>query len=290
MIIDCHYHLEPRLLDIEGLLRQMDTAGVEKTALMAVVSDPIPKPPELLLNLLRFALTHRAFRFVAKRLAANFTPAGNLKIPAGVFRLYSDPDNDPVFAAATAHPDRFLAWAFVNPRGAGDPVALLDRWKAHPGFIGVKAHPFWNRFDPAALIPVARQLARLGKPLLIHAGFDANGDIQRLLDAVPDLKLILAHAGFPYFADTWKQIEGQQNVFVDLSQTSYLDDRTTGRAIAALGPGRCLFGTDGPYGVHDEAGGFDYGFIKRRIERLVADPVDRERILGENFRVTAGLD
>jgi hypothetical protein len=32
MIIDCHYHLEERLLSREELLQRMDEAGVEKAA------------------------------------------------------------------------------------------------------------------------------------------------------------------------------------------------------------------------------------------------------------------
>jgi hypothetical protein len=42
----------------------------------------------------------------------------------------------------------------------------------------------------------------MGKPLLIHAGFDAHGDYDALLQKAPDLKLILAHAGFPLYFDT----------------------------------------------------------------------------------------
>ena len=44
-----------------------------------------------------------------------------------------------------AHPDRFWGWVFVNPRAA-DPQAELERWAGEPGWIGVKAHPFWHRW------------------------------------------------------------------------------------------------------------------------------------------------
>ena len=74
-----------------------------------------------------------------------------------------------------------------------------------------------------------------------------------------------------------------KNVYVDLCQTSYLNDRTTKRAIEYLGVERCLFGTDGPYGVHGDDGLFDYSFIKRRIERLYPDKGIQKKLLGENF-------
>ena len=122
-----------------------------------------------------------------------------------------------------------------------------------------------------------------GKTKVIHAGFDEHGDYDVLLQKAPDLKLILAHAGFPLYSDTWKKIKNNKNVYVDLCQTSYLNDRTTKQAIEYLGVERCLFGTDGPYGVHGDDGLFDYSFIKRRIERLFPDKEIQKKILGENF-------
>jgi hypothetical protein len=50
MIIDCHYHLERRLLTDDELLRKMDECEVDKVALMGVINEIIPKPPEFLLN------------------------------------------------------------------------------------------------------------------------------------------------------------------------------------------------------------------------------------------------
>jgi hypothetical protein len=66
MIIDCHYHFEPRLLSENELLNRMNESGVEKVALMGVINEPIPKPPEFLLKILRFTLTHHFFVFWQK--------------------------------------------------------------------------------------------------------------------------------------------------------------------------------------------------------------------------------
>jgi uncharacterized protein len=288
MIIDCHYHLEPQLLDIEELLKKMDKAGVDKIALMGVINEPIPKPAEILLNILRFSLTHRRFRFIAKLLAANFTHEGNIKIPAGTFQLYPNPDNEPIFNAVANYPDRFFAWVFVNPMGKKDQIQELNRWKDKSGFIGIKAHPFWHRYRPIELLPVAAQLAKMGKPLLIHAGFDAHGDYDALLQKVPDLKLILAHAGFPLYSDKWETIKNNKNIYVDLSQSSYLNEKTTWQTVENLGVEKCLFGTDGPYGLHGDDELFDYGFIKRRIKKLFPEKSIQDRLLGKNFLEIVG--
>ena len=289
MIIDCHYHLERRLLTDDELLKKMDECEVDKVALMGVINEPIPKPAEFLLNILRFSLTHSSFRFLAKILVANFTPEGNIKIPTGVFHLYPDPKNEPVFQAVVNKPDRFLGWVFVNPQGKKNQIQELNKWKDKSGFIGVKAHPFWHRYQPIELLPVAVQLAKIGKPLLIHAGFDAHGDYDVLLQKVPNLNLILAHAGFPLYSNTWEKIKNNRNVYVDLSQTSYLNDKTTWRVIEYLGFEKCLFGTDGPYGLHGDDDLFDYAFIKRRIEKLFPDKGIQNRLLGENFLELTGI-
>lgn len=284
MIIDCHYHLEPRLQPVEDLLRQMDQYEIERTVLMAAMLDPLPHTPNHIQYLLRFLLTHSSLRFLAKRLITRFTPEGNIKLPAGVFKIYREPDNTPVFQTVEAYSDRFWGWVFVNPRGQKPALAEYELWRRHWGFVGVKAHPCWHCYPPSELIPIAEKLEQDRKPLLIHAGFDTHGDYQPLLNAVPNLKLILAHAGFPLFAQTWNHIRQFNNVYVDLSQSVYLDEKITRQAAAAVGVDRCLFGTDGPYGELNAQGMFDNGFLKRRIERLFPDQQIRQRLLGENFQ------
>lgn len=284
MIVDCHYHLETRMQSVENLIAKMDAAGIEKTALMATLWDVPPHTPEFLLKALRFFLYHRFLRPLAKRLGAKFSPDGDIVLPKATVKIYQDPDNAEVAAAMSDHPDRFLGWIFVNPRGRNNPVDEFEKWKEYAGFIGVKAHPFWHRYDPVALAPVAEKAAEAGMPLLIHVGFDSQGDYLSLMNAVPGLKLILAHAGFPEFADTWAAIQNMPNVYVDLSADAYVDADVTCHAVAALGADRCLFGTDGPYGHVADDGLFDNGFIKRRIEGLFQDPVVQKKLFSENFQ------
>lgn len=289
MIIDCHFHLEERLLSMDEMLKKMDACGIDKTALMAPMVDPMPEAGALLIHLFHFLLFHRSTRWAARMLAARFTDDGAIKLPAGNFSVYPDPDNALVFDAVDKHPDRFYGWIFVNPRGKKDPVEEYDRWKDHPGVVGVKAHPFWHQYQPAVLAPVALRAAEDGKPLLIHVGFGAHGDFETLAERVPGLKLILAHAGFPEYRQTWEKIVENPDILVDVSQTSYVGEKIFRKAVRALGVDRCCYGTDGPFGFHDENHGFDMCLIKKRIERLLPDPGDRNKILGDNFAVFANI-
>lgn len=289
MIIDCHYHLEEKLLTLDELLRKMDETGVDRVALMGPIIGPFPEPPPPVVRHLQRLLTNSALRETAKSFVADFTPEGDIRFMGEAFHIDHDPDNEPVFQAVKKHPRRFLGWIFVNPKGQNDQVAEFEKYQDAPGFVGVKAHPFWNHHTPLELAPVAQKLAAMGKPLLIHAGFDAEGDYDALLRQVPDLKLILAHTGFPLYSETWKAIKYRKNIFVDLSQTTYVGGRTTRQAVEYLGAERCLFGTDGPFGFQGKDGKFDYGFIKKRIERLFSDRGVRRRLLGENFAELAGV-
>ncbi|HRS98208.1 MAG TPA: amidohydrolase family protein [Smithella sp.] len=289
MVIDCHYHLEERIYSIDRLLREMKKCGIDRVALMGSMIEPFHEPPRYLIYILQTLLENRAFRRIGKVLISNFTDKNELMILGTPYPIVTDPDNQNVFAAVTKHPRPFLGWVFVNPRGKKNQMAELEKYQAQQGFIGVKAHPFWHHFHPVELAPVAKRLVQMGKPLLIHAGFGEEGHFETLLKKVPDLHLILAHAGFPGYADTWNKIKPLENVYLDLSQTSYTSEKATQKVFDLLGPDRLIFGTDGPYGFHGADHQYDYGFIKRRIERLFSDPEVRSKLLGGNFARLVGL-
>ncbi len=288
-VIDCHYHLEERYLNVDQMIARMDAAGISRVALMGAMTEPIPEVPGPLVRLLQSLLAHRATRPLGRSFVERFDAEGDVVILGKSCRMYPHPDNAPVFDLARRMPDRFLGWVFVRPGSAVDPVAELEKWVRSPGFVGVKAHPFWHRFEPIRLLPVAERLIAMSKPLLIHAGFGRHGDFLALVDKAPELKLVIAHAGFPEYADTMRKIRDRKNISVDLSQTSYVSAAATRQAVEILGTERCLYGTDGPYGYRAADGRFDFGFIKARLERLFPDAGARRRLLGENFADLAGI-
>ena len=289
MIIDCHYHLEERVFTVDRLISEMQKAGIDKVALMGSMIEPFAEPPKILISALQVLLENSFSRGLGKAMISNFTEKNEVKILGTPYPIAADPDNEKVFNTVGKHPDKFLGWIFVNPRGKKNQIEEFEKYKNEKGFIGVKAHPFWHHFAPVELAPVAQRLAKTGKPLLIHAGFGEEGNFEALLKKVPDLKLILAHAGFPQYADTWKKIKPLENVYMDLSQTSYTSESATRKTVEILGADRLFFGTDGPYGFHGSDHQYDYGFIKRRIENLFAVVNVREKLLGGSFADVAGL-
>jgi predicted TIM-barrel fold metal-dependent hydrolase len=290
MVIDCHYHLEERVFTVDRLIREMQKSGIDKVALMGSMIEPFAEPPRFLIHILQLLLENSIARGLGKVFVSNFTVQGDIKIMGKSYPIEKDPDNEKVFDTVKKYPDKFVGWIFVNPRGTKNPLEELEKYKDAKGFIGVKAHPFWHRFSPVELVPVAERLVRIGKPLLIHAGFGEEGNFEALLKKVPDLRLILAHAGFPGYADTWKKILPFENVYMDLSQTSYTSERITRQAVEMFGPDRLFFGTDGPYGFHGSDHQYDYGFIKRRIEQMFSDAELKNKLLGKSFSRVVGLE
>ncbi len=284
MVVDSHFHLVPHVLPVDVVLSEMDKNGIDKVALIGDLCSHINEPNELLLQLCRFLLKHNASRFIVKRLATQFTKDGNISLPSsGVVTIYENPDNKPVFDTVAQYPERFMGWAFVNPSGMNDPITEFEKWVDKPGFIGVKTHPFWHRYNPSLLLPLAEKLAGKGIPLLMHLGFDQIDAVLNMVNTLPDLKIQLAHAAFPGYSDTWKRIKNHKSICIDFAATHYVDEKTMIDVVNYLGVERCFLGTDGPFGSRDTNDAFDFGHIKSRIETHFPDTGIQRRLSGENF-------
>jgi uncharacterized protein len=283
MILDCHAHFEPRMLDVDRVLAKMDAAGVDRVALIPAMNDPLPETPERLLTVVRALIQSQPGRWVAEALhRLTLTRDGHLRLGAKVHAIYAQPDNAAVAAVVAAHPTRFLGWIFLNPR-TGDALEELERWRSVPGLFGIKLHPHWHDYRTDLLDPILTRAEELSMPVLIHLGFRQRGDYRAICRRFPRLVVIAAHAGFPFFAELWSHARELPNLNVDLS-SPYLDEELVRATVARIGPERCLYGTDAPYGFHGDDGSYDYGAIRGWVERLPVSTAARELIFQGNFR------
>ena len=284
MIIDSHAHFDARILSAERIIAKMDAAGVDRVAIIPAMNDPLPSTPERLLSIMRVLSGSAAGRVLVEAThRALLTPEGDLALSGEVIPIYSRPDNEAVARLVASHPDRFLGWIFLNPRNNPRVLDELERWRAVPGMIGVKLHPHWHDYRTEILGPILRRAEELRLPVLIHLGFRGRGDFRAICTAFPGLTVISAHAGFPFYRDLWKTRRDHPNLYVDLS-SPYIDEALARAAVAAMGPERCLYGTDAPYGFHEEDESYDYGEIKGWIERMPVSTAQREGIFGGNFQ------
>jgi hypothetical protein len=153
-----------------------------------------------------------------------------------------------------------IGFASVDPN---DPQAVDQlRYAATTlGLKGLKLSPPYQAFHPHApeAIEVYRAAAELGLVVMFHQGavFMPRAVLEvanpALLDKVardfPDLRIIVAHAGQPWFAETVALMYKHANVFADLSARFHRPWQLHNILLAAIDykvTDRLLFGTDFP--------------------------------------------
>lgn len=127
------------------------------------------------------------------------------------------------------------------------------------GLKGIKLHPDYQDFflDDERLLPILSRCAQLGLIVVLHMGFDCySPDIRhatpaaaaKLIDSVPNLKLVLAHLG-GYLH--WDEVESSlvgKNVYLD---TAFICDdisaEQTVRIIKNHGADKILLASDCPW-------------------------------------------
>jgi predicted TIM-barrel fold metal-dependent hydrolase len=286
-VIDAHAHLEARVLDVPAMLRKMDAARIDQVVLIPTMNDVLPESPRALLAVARALLRSPLHGLVRRINDRMYTPEGHLKLRGELVHIYGLPDNATVAQAIAAHPTRFLGWIFLNPARMADPLAELERWRAQPGFVGVKLHPHWHGWPIEAALPIARRCEELRLPILIHLGFGEKGRWGVLTAACPKLRLVFAHAGMPHWGRMWRDVAKNKHLHVDVS-SPYLSERVVRHAVAAVGPERALYGTDAPYGFPEADHSYDYGHIRGWVERLRVPAGKIDRILGDNVAELLG--
>jgi uncharacterized protein len=282
MVIDCHAHFDPRLLDLPQMISKLDAAGVDRVVLIPAMNDPLPHTPERLLSLARTLSRRPATRPIVEAIhRALLTPEGDLKLSGEIVSIYARPDNDAVARACEAHPDRIFGWMFLNPRN--NPIVLdeLEALRSRSNMVGIKLHPHWHDYRTALSHPLLARAEELGLPVLMHLGFGARGDYRAICQRFPKLKLIAAHAGVPFYDSLWRDARDLPNLYVDLS-SPYIDEALARDAVKTMGAHRCLYGTDAPYGFPEKDDSYDYRAIRGWIERMTVSTSDREKILYGN--------
>jgi uncharacterized protein len=197
--------------------------------------------------------------------------------------------NNKVLALGKEHGGKFLPICSVHPGDGPEALLELDR-VAEMGAKGIKLHPNTQQFDvaePTVSAVVARATEhRLPVVFDGYSPFDANqpGKFVQLAMAVPEARLILAHAHGPQFPSllvyevltrySW----WRRNVWIDLSATAPLLARGPFSEQFAwvcrkVGIDRLVFGSD--YPMDDPVSAVEavasYGFSKAELSAIFYD-------------------
>lgn len=166
--------------------------------------------------------------------------------------------NDHVLEAMAAHPGTLFGFCYVNPRHGAGALEEIQRCVVRGGMAGIKLWISCKATDPR-VDPIVECAADLGVPVLQHAWLKTVGqmehestpaDVAEMGRRHPRATIIMAHltgAGYRGILD----VAPVPNICVDTSggdpETGVLE-----YAVAQLGAGRILFGSDAPgrsYGV-----------------------------------------
>jgi predicted TIM-barrel fold metal-dependent hydrolase len=281
MIIDCHFHVDETMLTLDKMIEGMDRNNIAKTALIAPMNETMFESSGAIQHQLQ-----RFFRYLllnepqtGLKTYDRLIKEGQFKAYGHTFQIYQKPNNNLVADAIERYPERFLGWVAVNPT-IPETIAEIDYYLRKPGFIGVKAHPFMHQYPIHALDPIADYCEAKGKPMLIHLSSETDS-YQYLPEKYPNLKLVYAHAGLPFWKKLWRYIQDKPNVYVDTS-SDYLNSSIVKMAVESLGYEKVLFGCDGPYGMKT-FNEYDYSHKKSWVEELYIHETQKQYIFGKNF-------
>jgi predicted TIM-barrel fold metal-dependent hydrolase len=167
---------------------------------------------------------------------------------------------------AAENSDIVIPFASIDPhKGKAGALEARDLVENH-GVRGFKFHPIMQDVHPADRVayPIYEVIAEHGLPVIFHTGHSGMGTGMRggggvrlkwgqpmLIDDVavdfPDMKIILAHPGWPWVDESLSMALHKENVYIDLSGWSpkYLPPQTVRYANSQLKK-KMLFGSDFP--------------------------------------------
>ncbi|WP_010277910.1 amidohydrolase family protein [Paenibacillus senegalensis] len=136
--------------------------------------------------------------------------------------------NEEVRQIVDLAPDRFIGFASVDPHRP-DGVEVLDYAFKELGLSGLKLHPSKQHFYPQddMLSPIYEKCIEYNKPIMFHAGMTWEPDapakysqpvhFEEVAIAYPQLRMCLAHFGWPWMHETIMLLLKYPNVYTDTS-------------------------------------------------------------------------
>jgi uncharacterized protein len=197
------------------------------------------------------------------------------RVVLGRVRPNPEIPNALVYDALDRHGDRVFGFVCVNPKAGAAAVRMLEDGFRH-GCRGVKLAPIVHAFgfDEPALGEVASACGERGFPVYSHVlpqPGRTTADFAALARRHPATNFILGHMGFgPGDADAIDLAAELGNLYLETSLGNYLILRD---ALARLGPGRLIFGSE-----------FPLGHPRAELENIrLLDPSAHDAILAGNI-------
>lgn len=196
-------------------------------------------------------------------------------------------------AAVAAYPDKFVGFAYVDPRRT-DCMEMLRHGIEDLGLKGAKFGPIYNgvALDDPRLVPVYEYLQKNNLPLTMHMGttYARNAPVEMgrpihvepIALKYPDLTMVMAHMGHPWYEECVIVARKQPNVFCEVSALSYRPWQYYNILMCAQEykiTDKVFFGTDFPFARVDELVdglvGINAQLEGTRLPRVSAETIER---------------
>lgn len=182
--------------------------------------------------------------------------------------------NREVARIVNSRPDRFYGFAFIHAQRDRTRIRMMvEEAVMRHGFVGIKVH----RHDA----PITREVCEAARAFSLPVLYDVVGEVsvvELLAQEYPDVTFIIPHLGS--FADDWRaqlalidHLVRHANIYADTSGVRRFD--LLEQAVQRAGPGKILFGTDGPW-LHPVV-------ELAKIKALRLTPDEEALILGQNL-------
>jgi predicted TIM-barrel fold metal-dependent hydrolase len=185
--------------------------------------------------------------------------------------------NKLLFREMKQFPDRIIGYASLHStRFGAEALDELDRCANDYGMRGLKIYstPQMSIAEPAT-IAILEKTVELGFPILAHA---TPHECEYLMAAVPECKLMMAHAAAQPFAHgDWNRAIMAAKRFPNLyleTASSTIDTGFLETCVRELGAEKIIFGTDIPL--------LDPYFQLSKIRDTCIEPDQLQKILGGN--------
>lgn len=171
--------------------------------------------------------------------------------------------NDYVAEYVHQHPDKLIGFMSVHPH---DPDALseIKRCFNELGLKGLKLGPVYQHFDPESkkAYPIYDLAQQLKLPIMWHQGiagmqpgalkYGYASKLDQVARDFPDLTMIIAHLGMPWYWETVAMVFKHPNVYTDMSSCYATPWQFYQAMLMCHEMGvlhKVLFGSDYPFGT-----------------------------------------
>lgn len=211
--------------------------------------------------------------------------------------------NEEIRRTVDRMPDRLIGFASVDPHRP-DAKEVLEYAFRDLGLMGLKLNPAKQKFSPMeeGMDEIYEICLKYNRPVMFHSGMSWEPDTlmeagrPALFEPValkfPELRICLAHFGWPWIQETAALVLKYPNVYTDTSML-YMDSpeiffrETFTQQLGHLWiennfADRVMFGSNNPR--------FRAGRMKEGLEKLPWREQTKEKVLGKNAMRFLGLE